>query len=61
MFENGQIFSLLHSKLGKTANMTPQFFPQKNKNGYKKTQNFVVISNLLMPTLKNDPKKVVAK
>jgi hypothetical protein len=47
MFENVQFFSHLHFKIAKSANMTQIFFLLKNINmGIKKTQNFMLISNL---------------
>jgi hypothetical protein len=33
----------------------------KNIYGYKKTQNFMLISNSLMPAFKNAPKKIKSK
>jgi hypothetical protein len=41
-------FSHLHFKIAKSAIMTQKFFFLKNINmGIKKTQNFMLISNLL--------------
>jgi hypothetical protein len=49
MFENVQFFSHLHFKIAKSAIMTQKKFFLKNINmGIKKTQNFMLISNLLM-------------
>jgi hypothetical protein len=51
MFENVQFFSHLHFKIAKSAIMPPKFFFLKNITmGIKKTQNFMLISNSLMPT-----------
>jgi hypothetical protein len=51
MFENVQFFSHLHFKIAKSAVMTPKKIFLKNINmGIKKTQNFMLISNSLMPT-----------
>ncbi len=51
MFENVQFFSHLHFKIAKSAIMTQKIFVLKNINmGIKKTQNFMLISNSLMPT-----------
>ena len=51
MSENVQIFSYLHLKYAKSAIMTQKIFFLKNINmGIKKTQNFMLISNSLMPT-----------
>jgi len=51
MIENVQFFSNLHFKIAKSAIMTQKTFFLKNINmGIKKTQNFMLISNLLMPT-----------
>jgi hypothetical protein len=51
MFENVQFFSHLYFKIAKSAIMTPKNFFLKNiKMGIKKTQNFMLISNSLMPT-----------
>jgi hypothetical protein len=58
MFENVQFFSHLHLKYAKSAFMTQQnFFLEKYQYGYKKTQNFMLISNSLMPAFKNVPNK----
>ena len=58
MFENVQFFSYLHFKIAKSAIMTQKTFFLKNINmGIKKTQNFMLISDLLMPTYTNAPKK----
>jgi hypothetical protein len=60
MFENVQFFSHLHLKYAKSAHMTQKIFFLKNIiMGIKKTliKNFMLISNSLMPTLKNAPKK----
>ncbi len=58
MFENVQIFSHMHFKIAKSAIMTQNFFFLKNINmGIKNTQNFMLISNSLMPTETNAPKK----
>ncbi len=51
MFENVQFFSHLHLKYAKSAIMTQKKIFMKNIiMGIKKTQNFVLISNSLMPT-----------
>ena len=58
MFEIVQFFSHLHFKIAKSAIMTQKNFFLKNINmGIKKTQNFMLISNLLMPAFRNDPNK----
>ncbi len=58
MFENVQFFSHLQFKIAKSAIMTQKFFFLKNINmGIKNTQNFMLISNSLMPTWTNAPKK----
>ncbi len=58
MFENVQFFSHLHFKIAKSAIMTKKKIFLKNINmGIKKTQNFMLISDLLMPTYTNAPKK----
>jgi len=58
MFENVQFFSHLHFKIAKSAIMTQKKFFLKNINmGIKKTQNFMLISNLLMPAFTNAPNK----
>jgi hypothetical protein len=58
MFENEQFFSHLHLKYAKSAIMTQQIFFLKNIiMGIKKTQKFMLISNSLMPTSTNAPKK----
>ncbi len=58
MFENVQFFSHLHFKIAKSAIMTKKNFFLKNINmGIKKTQNFMLISNLLMPAFRNAPNK----
>ena len=52
------VFSHLHFKISKSALMTQKFFFLKNFNmGIKKTQNFMPISNLLMPAFRNAPNK----
>ena len=56
MFEIAQFFSHLHFKIAKSAIMTQKIFFLKNINiGIKKTQNFMLISNLLMPAFRNAP------
>ncbi len=51
VFENVQFFSHLHFKIAKSAIMTQKNFFFKHINmGIKKTQNFMLISNSLMPT-----------
>ncbi len=51
MFENVQFFSQLHFKIAKSAIMTQKFFFLENIiMGIKNTQNFMLISNSLMPT-----------
>ena len=58
MLEIVQFFSHLHFKIAKSAIMTQKFFFLKNINmGIKKTQNFMLISNLLMPAFRNAPNK----
>ncbi len=58
MFENVQFFSHLHLKYSKSAIMTQKIFFVKNINmGIKKTQNFMLISNSLMPAFRNAPNK----
>jgi hypothetical protein len=58
MFENVQFFSHLHFEIAKSAIMTKKNFFLKNINmGIKKTQNFMLISNLLMPAFRNAPNK----
>ncbi len=58
MFENVQFFSHLHFKIAKSAIMTQKIFSVKNINmGIKKMQNFMLISNLLMPAFRNAPNK----
>ncbi len=58
MFENVQFFSHLHLKYAKSAIMTQKIFFLKNTNmGIKKTQNFMLISNSLMPAFRNAPNK----
>jgi hypothetical protein len=58
MFENVQFFSHLHFKNPKTAIMTQKIFFLKNINmGIKNTQNFMLISNSLMPAFRNAPNK----
>jgi hypothetical protein len=49
MFENVQF---LHLKYGRSAIMTPKII-EKYQYGFQKTQNFMLISNSLMPALKN--------
>jgi hypothetical protein len=51
MFENVQFFSHLHFKIAKSAIMTPTiFFLKSIIMGIKNTQNFMLISNSLIPT-----------
>jgi hypothetical protein len=58
MFENVQFFSHLHLKYAKSAIMTQKIFFLKNiKMGTKKTQNFMLISNSLVPAFRNAPNK----
>ncbi len=58
MFENVQFFSHLHFKIAKSANMTQKNFFLKNIiMGIQKTQNFMLISNMLMPAFRNAPNK----
>ncbi len=58
MLENVQFFSHLHFKIAKSAIMTQKIFILKNINmGIKKTQNSMLISNLLMPAFRNAPNK----
>ncbi len=59
MFENVQFFSHLHLKYANSAIMTPKIFFLKNINmGIKKTQNFMLISNSLIPAFRNAPNKI---
>jgi hypothetical protein len=54
MFENVQFFSHLHLKYRKSAIISydpTNFF--KYQYGYQKTQNFMLISNSLMPAFKS--------
>jgi len=58
MFENVQFFSHLHFKNPRSAIMTQKFIFFKNINmGIKKTHNFMLISNSLMPAFRNAPNK----
>ncbi len=58
MFENVQFFSHLHLKYAKSAIMTQKIFLVININmGIKKTQNFMLIPNSLMPAFRNAPNK----
>jgi hypothetical protein len=58
MFENLQFFSQLHFKIAKSAIMTQKKFFLKNIDmGIKKTQNFMLISNSLLPAFRNAPNK----
>ncbi len=58
MSENVQFFSHLHFKNPKSAIMTQKIFFLKNINmGIQKTQNFMLISNSLMPAFRNAPNK----
>jgi hypothetical protein len=58
MFQNVQFFSHLHLKYAKSDIITQKKFSLKNIiMGIKKTQNFMLISNSLMPTETNAPKK----
>jgi hypothetical protein len=51
-------FSHLHLKYAKSAIMTQKKFFFKNIiMGIKKTQNFMLISNSLMPAFRNAPNK----
>ena len=61
MFKNVQFFSHLHLKYAKSAVMTQTFFLEKYQYGYQKTQNFMLISNSLMPAFRNAHKKVKSK
>jgi hypothetical protein len=48
----------LASKFAKIANVTHEkFFPQKIQDGYQKTPNFVLISNLLKRLQKSLPQE----
>jgi hypothetical protein len=59
MFENAQFFSHLHLKYANSAIMSQKKFILKNINmGIKKTQNFMLISNSLMPLKKARAKKL---
>jgi hypothetical protein len=58
MFENVQFLSHLHFKYAKSAIMTQKEFFLENINmGIKTTQNFMLISNSLMPAFRNAPNK----
>jgi hypothetical protein len=58
MFENVQFVSHLHFKIVKSAIMTQKnFFLKSIKMGIKKTQNFMLISNLLMSAFSNTTNK----
>ncbi len=58
MFENVQFFSHLHFKIAKSAIMTQKFiFLNIIMMGIKNMQNFMLISNSLMPALWNAPNK----
>ncbi len=58
MFEDVQFFSHLHFKIAKSAITTQKFIFLKIINmGIKKTQNFMLISNSLMPAFRNAPNK----
>ncbi len=58
MFENVQFFSHFHLKYEKNAIMTPKIFFLKNiKINIKNYQNFMLISNSLMPAFRNAPNK----
>jgi hypothetical protein len=57
MSENVQFFTHLHLKYAKSAIITQKFFLEKYHYGYKKTQNFMLISNSLMPGFRNAPNK----
>ncbi len=50
MFENVQFFSHLHLKYAKSAIITKKNFFKNINMGFKKTQNFMLISNSFMPT-----------
>jgi hypothetical protein len=51
-------FPHLHFKIAKNAFMTQKIFFLKTINmGIKKTQNFMLISNLLMRAFRNAPNK----
>jgi hypothetical protein len=43
-------FPHLHLKIAKNAIMTQKFLREKYQYGYEKTQNFMLISNVFMPT-----------
>jgi hypothetical protein len=56
--QNVQFFSHLHFKIAKSANMTQKIFFLKNINmGIQKTQNFMLISNMLIAAFRNAPNK----
>jgi hypothetical protein len=57
MFENVQFFSHLHFKIAKSAIMTKKIFLKNINMGIKKTHNFMLISNMLVPAFTNAPKK----
>jgi hypothetical protein len=50
----------LHLNFAKSAIMTPKNLSGKISKRVKKTQNFMLISNSLMPALKNSPKIAIA-
>ncbi len=51
-------FAFAFKKVAKSAMMTQKLFFLKNINmGIKKTQNFMLISNSLMPAFRNAPNK----
>ncbi len=60
MYENITIFEHMHSKLAKSAHMTPQkkLFSSELVWGVKKTLNFMLIPNSLS---QNVPKKLLPK
>jgi hypothetical protein len=63
MFENVQFFSHLHLKYDKGAIMTQKFYSLKNINmGIKKTQNFMLISEMPLTKVKSKkPRKNAQK
>jgi len=58
MFENVSLFEHFHSMFKKSAIINQHFFSITKINmGYQKTQNFMLISNLLKWVQKNVQKK----
>jgi hypothetical protein len=57
MSDNVQFFSFLHLKFAKNDIITQQNFSWKISISIKKTQNFMMISNSLMPNFQDAPNK----